>query len=46
MADESDDVLQKALLWLQKQQESFREDGIPVEFDGNEYIFLPDYVDR
>ena len=46
MANEGEDVLQKALLWLQKQQEAFKDDGISVVFDNEEYIFLPQYIDR
>ena len=46
MANEGEEVLQKALLWMQKQQEALKEDGITVCFDENEYVFFPSYVDR
>ena len=46
MANEGDDVLMKALLWLQKQQERQKEEGIEVTYDGKEYVFLPEYIER
>ena len=46
MAEESDPVLVKAILWLQKRQESLKDDGFTVEFKGGEYTFLPKYIDR
>jgi hypothetical protein len=45
MADEGEDVLKKALLWLQKQQERLRE-GFNVNYNEMEYVFLPEYIDR
>ena len=45
MADEKDDVLLKALVWLQRRQESLS-DGFSVEFNGEEYVFFPKYIDR
>ena len=45
MADESDPVLVKAILWLQKRQEGLK-DGFTVEYKGGEYIFVPKYIDR
>ena len=46
VADEGDTVLGKAVLWLQKQQEGLREEGISVNYDEEEYVFLPEYIDR
>ena len=45
MAEETDAVLLKAVVWLQKRQERLR-DGFSVEFKGEEYIFIPKYIDR
>ena len=45
MAEETDKVLMNALLWLQKRQEMLRE-GFSVEYNSEEYVFLPEYVDR
>ena len=45
MADESDPVLVKAILWLQKRQEGLK-NGFTVEYKGGEYIFVPKYIDR
>ena len=45
MADESDDVLVKAVVWLQKKQESMK-DGFSIDYKGSEYTFFPTYLDR
>lgn len=45
MAEEGEEVLQKALLWLQKQEEDMKE-GLAVVYDGKEYVFLPEFTDR
>ena len=45
MADESDEVLVKAVVWLQKKQESLK-DGFSIEYKGSEYTFFPNYLDR
>ena len=45
MAEESESVLQKAVLWMQQQQEKLR-DGFEVVFDDEEYVFIPEYIDR
>jgi hypothetical protein len=45
MADEGEEILEKAVLWLQKQQEELR-DGFSIKFKDKEYTFLVDYIDR
>ena len=45
MADESDEILLKSLVWLQKKQESLKA-GFSVEFNGEEYSFFPTYIER
>ena len=45
MAEEGEDILTKAILWLQKQQERLRK-GFTIEFKGEEYTIVPDYIDR
>ena len=45
MAEEGDEVLEKALVWIQKQQEKLRE-GFSVWYRGGEYTFAPKYIDR
>ena len=45
MAEESDPILVKAILWLQERQESLR-DGFVVQYREGEYIFAPKYLDR
>ena len=45
MADEGEEILEKAVLWLQKQQEELR-DGFSIQFKDKEYTFLVDYIDR
>ena len=45
MAEEKNDVVEKAVLWLQKKQEELR-DGFAVQYKGGEYVFLPEYIDR
>ena len=45
MAEEGDKVLNDALLWLQKQQELLTE-GFSVEYDDDEYVFLPKFIER
>ena len=45
MADEGEQILEKAVLWLQKQQEDLR-DGFSIQFKDKEYTFLVDYIDR
>ena len=45
MAEEGEGILTKAILWLQKQQERMRE-GFTIEFKGEEYTIVPDYIDR
>ena len=45
MAEEKDPVIQKALVWLQKQEQSLV-DGFEVEYKGGTYLFLPKYIDR
>ena len=46
MAEESEKVLQNLVVWLQKTQESLKESGFDVEFNGLEYSFFPQYLDR
>ena len=45
MAEESDPVLLKAVLWLQERQEMLKE-GFCLDFRGNNYIFVPTFIDR
>jgi len=45
MAEESESVLQKAVIWMQQQQECLK-DGFEVTLDDHEYLFVPDYIDR
>ena len=45
MADEKEEVVIKAILWLQDQQESLK-DGFRVEFREEEFIFYPTYIER
>ena len=45
MAEEAEEISQKAIIWLQKQQEKLR-DGFSIEFQQEEYTFLVEYVDR
>ena len=45
MAEEGDKVLNDALLWLQKQQDLLTE-GFSVEYDDDEYVFLPKFIER
>ena len=45
MAEEGDQVLANALLWIQRQQELLR-DGFSIENNNEEYTFLPEYIDR
>ena len=45
MADEGEETLEKAVIWLQKQQESLT-GGFTVEYKGGEYTFFPKYIDR
>ena len=46
MAEESEEVLLKAVVWLQKKQESLKEEGFSLEFKGFDYTFYPTYIDR
>ena len=45
MAEEKEDVLINATLWLQKQEERLR-NGFSVEYKGEEFTFVPKYTDR
>ena len=45
MAEEGEEVLEKAILWLQKQQEKLR-DGFSIQFQQEEYTFVVDYIDK
>ena len=45
MAEEGESVLQKAVIWMQQQQECIQ-DGFEVTLDENEYLFVPEYIDR
>ena len=44
MAEVGEEVLEKAILWLQKQQEKLR-DGFSIQFQQEEYTFMVDYID-
>ena len=46
MAEEKEEVLLKATLWLQKQEESLKEEGFSVIYNGEEFTFLPTFIDR
>ena len=46
MLEEKDETLMKATLWLQKQEESMTEEGFTVTHNGNEFTFLPKFIDR
>ena len=45
MAEEKEEVLQKATLWLQEREESLS-GGFSVDYKGEEFIFVPKYFDR
>ena len=45
MAEESEQVLLKSIIWLQERQEMLSE-GFQVEYDENEYTFIPTFIDR
>ena len=45
MADEKDAILLKMVLYLQKKQNGLLE-GFTVTFKGEEFVFLPSFVDR
>ena len=45
MADEKEDVIIKAILWLQDQQESLK-GGFRVDFREKEFFFYPTYIER
>ena len=45
MADEGEKFLEKAVIWLQGQQEKLT-DGFSIQFQGQEYSFVVDYIDR
>ena len=45
MSEEKDPLIEKAVVWLQKRQESLKE-GFFVHVDEKEYFFLPEYIDR
>ena len=46
MANEGEKVLQQALVWMQRQQEKFGDNGILVTYNDEDYVFLPTYIDR
>ena len=45
MAEEKDEVLQKATLWLQKREETLK-GGFSVVYKGEQFTFLPKFFDR
>ena len=45
-AAENEEVFQNLVVWLQKTQESMKQDGFTVQFNGAEYTFFPMYIDR
>ena len=45
MAEEGEKVLERALLWLQKQEEDLK-DGFALVYEDKEYVFLPEFIDR
>ena len=45
MAEEGDKFLERAIIWLQRQQERLVE-GFTVKYGGQEYSFLVQYIDR
>ena len=45
MADESDPILLKSLVWLQKKQESLKE-GFSVQYKEDEFTFFPTFIER
>ena len=45
MGDEKDDVILKSVLWLQKREEEMT-DGFTVTYKGQEYVFVPRYIER
>ena len=45
MAEEKEEVVIKAILWLQEQQESLKE-GFTVQYKENEFNFFPTYIER
>jgi hypothetical protein len=45
MADEGEKFLEKAVIWLQRQQEKLTE-GFSIQFQGQEYSFVVEFIDR
>ena len=45
MAEESDQVLLKSVLWLQERQEMLKE-GFSLDYEENYYTFIPTFIDR
>ena len=45
MADEGEKFLEKAVIWLQGQQEKLT-DGFSIQFQGQEYSFVVEFIDR
>ena len=46
MAEEKRSVLTKCLLWMQEVEEEAKETGIHVQFNDEDYFFVPDFIDR
>ena len=46
MAEEERSLLTKCLLWMQRVEEEVKDDGINLEFNGKEYTFMFEFVDR
>ena len=45
MAEEGDKFLERAIIWLQRQQEKLVE-GFAVQYGDQEYSFLVQFIDR
>lgn len=46
MAEEKRSLLTKALLWMQEMEEAIVPEGLTLQFNGGEYTFFPEFVDR
>ena len=45
MCEEGEELLQNCVKWLQKQQMKL-DDGFSIQFQGQEYTFLVQFIDR
>ena len=45
MGDEKEEVILKSVFWLQKREEELK-DGFTVTYKGQEFVFVPRYIER